>query len=92
MIKEYKFVKTLWQEFKIKNLGEFHDLYLTIDTLLLADIFENFRDVCMEIYNLDPCYYFTAPGLSWDAMLKHTKVNLEIIKDYDMIKATDLAW
>ncbi|UYV67414.1 hypothetical protein LAZ67_5000503 [Cordylochernes scorpioides] len=79
------FVKTLWKEFNIKNLGEFHDLYVKIDTLLLADIFENFRNICMKIYKLDPCYYFTAPGLSWDAMLKHTKVKLEIIKDYDMI-------
>jgi hypothetical protein len=62
----------------------FHKLYNKSDVLILADVFENFRDVCMEHYKLDPAWYFTSPGLSWDAALKLTKVKLELISDYDM--------
>jgi hypothetical protein len=80
---EYENCKNVWKEFEIKNLGEFSDLYLTIDCLLLSDIFYNFRLVCMKHYNLDPAYYYTTPGLSWDAMLKMTGVELELMTDYD---------
>ena len=54
----------LWDVFKIKNLGEYHDLYVEINTLLLADIFENFRNMCLDIYELDPVYFVSAPGLA----------------------------
>jgi hypothetical protein len=53
--------------------------------LILADVFENFRDLCLENYKLDSCWYFTSPGLAWDASLKVTKVELELLTDYDMI-------
>ena len=69
----------------IRNLGEYHDLYLKTDVLLLADVFEEFRNICLENYNLDPAWYYTSPGLSWDALLKHSKVNLELLTDPDML-------
>ena len=71
--------------FKIKNRGEYNDLYVQCDTLLLADVFENFRDKCIEIYELDPVYFVSAPGLAWQACLKKTEVKLELITDYDML-------
>ena len=71
--------------FRIKNLGEYHDLYVQSDTLLLADVFENFRDNCMEIYELDTAHFLPAPGLSWQACLKKKKVNLELLTDIDVI-------
>ena len=66
-------------------MRDYHDLYLKSDTLLLADIFENFRDVCMKNYKLDPAWYYTAPGLAWDAALKLAKVKLELLTDPDML-------
>ena len=68
----------------MKSMREYHDLYLKSDVLLLADVFKNFRDVCMSNYGLDPCWYYTSPGLSWDALLKTTNNYLENIKDPDM--------
>ena len=68
----------------MKNLGDYHDHYLKKDVLLLADIFERFIDPCLKLYKLDPCHYFSSPGLSWDAMLKMTGVELEKISDIDM--------
>ena len=82
---EYEHAKIIWKEFEIKNLGEYHDLYLKTDVLLLADVFEEFRNICMENYSLDPAWYYTSPGLSWDALLKHSKVNLELLTDPDML-------
>jgi hypothetical protein len=67
-------------------MREYHDLYLKSDVLLLTDVFESFRSVCMENYGLDPAWYFTAPGLSYDAMLKITKVKLELLHDVDMLQ------
>ena len=67
-------------------MGEYHDLYLKSDILLLADVFENFRKTCLEYYKLDPCHYFTSPELSWDAMLKMTKIKLELMTDIDMFQ------
>ena len=81
---EYNHAQTVWDTFELKTMGEYHDLYLQSDVLLLADVFENFRKTCLEYYRLDPCHYFTSPGLSWDAMLKMTEVNLELITDVDM--------
>lgn len=65
-------------------MGEYHDLYLYQDIFLLADIFEQFRSVCIENYALDPAHYYTVPGLAWDAALKYTKVKLETLHDIEM--------
>ena len=72
------------QLFQCNTLGDYHDIYIKTDVLILADVFENFRILCLETYKLDPAHYFTSPGLSWDAMLKYTKVNLQLIEDVDM--------
>ena len=64
-------------------MGDYHDHYLKKDVLLLADVFEKFIDMCLKFYGLDPCHYFSSPGLSWDAMLKMTGVKLEKISDID---------
>ena len=84
--KEYEHVKNVWNTFNLKNMGEYHDLYLKSDILLLVDVFENFRKTCLEYYKLDPCHYFTSPGLSWDAMLKMTDIKLELMTDIDMFQ------
>ena len=65
-------------------MGEYYDLYLKIDVLLLCDVFQRFIKTCFEYYSLDPSHYFSCPGLSWDAMLKMTGINLELISDIDM--------
>ena len=72
---DYQHALTVWETFKCKTIKDFHDLYLKSDVLLLADVFENFRKVCLKHYKLDPVHYFTAPGLTWDACLKKTKQN-----------------
>lgn len=76
----------VWKKFNCKTFLDYHNLYLTADVLLLADIWENFRSVCYKVYNLDCEYYYTAPGLSWDAMLKYTKVKLELLTDIAMFE------
>ena len=83
---EYDHAKKVWKTFKLKNMGEYHDLYLGSDVLLLTNVFENFRKTCMQYYKLDPCHYFTSPGLSWDAMLKMTNIKLELMVDIDMFQ------
>jgi len=75
----------VWRMFSIQTLGEYRDLYLKTDMLLLADIFENFRDRCVVSYGLDPAYYYTLPSFTWDAMLKHTRINFELLTDIDMV-------
>ena len=74
---DYLTCKKIWNEFNMKNMGDYHDHYLKKDVLLLADVFEKFIDTCLKFYGLDPCHYFSSPGLSWDAMLKMTGVKLE---------------
>ena len=77
---EYDHAKKVWKAFKIKTMGEYHDLYLG------SDVFESFRKTCLQYYRLDPCHYFTSPGLSWDAMLKMTNIKLELMTDVDMFQ------
>ena len=81
---EYTHAKEVWKTFDCKTLGDYHDLYVKTDVALLADVFENFRKLCLKQYGLDPAHYFTSPGLSWDALLKMTGVNLELLTDHDM--------
>ena len=78
-------VKNVTNTFKIKNLGKHHDLYVISDTALLADVSENFRDKCLNIYKLDPVNYSSAPGFSWQSCLKKTGIKLELIIDNDML-------
>ncbi|XP_065658700.1 uncharacterized protein LOC136083224 [Hydra vulgaris] len=82
---DYSHAQNVWNEFNCKTFKDYHDLYNVSDVLLLADVFENFRDVCMNCYKLDPAWYYTSPGLAWDAALKKTKIKLELLSDYDMI-------
>ena len=82
---DYEHAKNVWDVFEMKNLQDYHDLYNETDVLLLADVFENFRNICLNNYKLDPAHYFTAPGLAWDACLKMTGVNLELLSDIDML-------
>ena len=83
---EYIHAKEVWDTFYIKTMGDYHDLYLVSDMLLLTDVFENFRKTCMQYYKLDPCHYFTSLSLSWDAMLKMTNIKLELMTDIDMFQ------
>jgi len=82
---DYDHAQAVWNEFDCKTLRDYHDLYNVSDILLLTDVFENFRDVCMRNYKLDPAWYYTSPGLAWDAALKKTSVKLELLSDYDMV-------
>ena len=81
----YKHVLNVWKTFKMKTFKDFLSVYNTTDVLLLADVFEKFRDICLKNYGLDPAHYYTAPGLAWDAMLKMTKINLELLSDVDKL-------
>ena len=82
--KDYSHAINVWNTFKINAMDDYHDLYLKTDVLLLADVFEKFIDTCLEYYGLDPCHYFSTPGLSWDSMLKMTRIELELISDIEM--------
>ena len=82
-IEDYMVCERIWDKFKMKNMGDYHDHYLKKDVLFLTDVFEKFIDTCLKYYKLDPCHYFSAPGLSWNAMLKMTGIKLEKISDID---------
>ena len=78
---DYQHVQRVWKEFRIRNPGEYHDLYLRTDVILLANVFEAFRDTCLEHYSLDPAHYYISPGLAWKACLKRTGIRLELLTD-----------
>ena len=82
---DYRHGNNVFNKFKLNNLGEFHDLYVQSDTLLLADLFENFRDMCLKEYELDPAHFLSLSGLAWQACLKKTNVELELLTNYDML-------
>ena len=81
--KDYLMWEKIWDKFDMKNLSDYHDHYLMKDVLLLGDVLEKFIDMCLKFYGLDPCHFFSSPGLSWDVMLKMTVVKLEQISEID---------
>ena len=83
--KDYTHAQNVFEEFKLKNLGNYHDLYVQSDTLLLADVFEHFRNKCIELYKPDPAHFLSAPKSAWKAFLKKTEVELELLTDTDML-------
>ena len=83
---DYQQAHTVWKEFNIESMKDYHILYNLSDVLLLTDIFENFRSICMNHYELDPAWYFSAPGLAWDATLKITKIQLELLRT-DLVRS-----
>ena len=82
---DYRHGNNMFNRFKLKNLGEYHDLYVQSNTLLLADVFENLRNMCLKLYELDPAHFLSLPGLAWQACLKKTNIKLELLTDYDML-------
>ena len=82
---DYRHANNVFKKFGLKNLGEYHELYVQSDTLLLADVFENFRNMCIKAYELDPAHFLTAPGLAWQACLKKTGVELELFTNAIML-------
>ena len=84
-VEDYTHARKVWETFEMENLEDYHNLYNQVDVLRLADVFENFRDICIKNYKLDPAHYYTAPGLAWDAALKVTEVKLELLSDMDLL-------
>ena len=82
---DYRHANNVFKVFKLENLGDYHDLYVQSDTLLLGDVFNNFRDMCIKEYELDPAHFLTLPGLAWPTCLKKTNIELELLTDYDML-------
>ena len=82
---DYRHGNNVFKGFKLEDLGDYHDLYVQSDTLLLADVFENFRDMCIKEYELDLAHFLSLPGLAWQACLKKTNIELELLTDYDML-------
>ena len=81
----YRHANNVFKTFKLNNLGDYRDLYVQSDTLLLADVFENFRKACIKTYELDPVHFISLPGLAWKACLEKIGVELELLTDYDML-------
>ena len=82
---DYKHAQRVWEELGVRNIGGYHDLYLRTDVVLLANVFEAFRDTCLKNYSLDPVHFCMAPGFAWKACLKKTGVGLELLTDPDML-------
>ena len=82
---DYQHAKKVKEDFKKRNLGQYHDFYVQINTSLLAGVFENFRNKCIEIYELDPAHFLSVPGLACQACLKRSDVELELLTDIDML-------
>ena len=82
---DYRHANNVFKRFELENLGQYHDLYVQSDTLLLADVFENFRDMCIKEYELDPAHFLSLPGLTFQACLKKTNIELELLTDYDIL-------
>ena len=82
---DYRHANNVFKGFKLENLGDYHDLYVQSDTLLLADVFNNSRDICIKEYELGPGRFLSLPGLAWQACLKETNIELELLTDYDML-------
>ena len=80
-----EYAQEVWEKMKMKNMGDYHDCYLKQDVLGLADVMEAFRKVCRKEYNLDPPWFYTTQALAWDAVLKNSKVTLELLTDQDML-------
>ena len=83
--KDYDYAKNVWNMFNMKNLGNYYNLFVHSDMLLLSDVFEEYRKTCIKEYELDSCHFLSAPGLWWEACLKLAKVKLELLKDMDML-------
>ncbi|VVC38659.1 Ribonuclease H-like domain [Cinara cedri] len=81
----YKYAERVWEHFGFKTLGEYSDRYMKVDVMLLCDVFENFRNLSMDTYGVDLNYYYTAPGMAFDCALKITKVELELLPDYNEV-------
>ena len=81
----YEHAQRVWKEFGIRNLGDYHDLYLRTDVIPPVNVLEAFRDTCLEHYSLDPAHFYTSPGLAWKACLRKTRVRLEQLTDPDML-------
>ena len=82
---DYRHANNVFKRFELENLGQYHDLYVQSDTLLLADVFENFRDMCIKVYELHPAHFLSLPGLALQVCLKKTNIELELLTDYDML-------
>ena len=82
---DYRHAEKVFNKLNIRSLGEYHDLYIQSDTLLLADVLENLRNIGIKVYGLDPVYFLSAPGLAWQTSLKKTGKQLELITDVDML-------
>ena len=82
---DYEHAKLIWNKFDIKTLGDYSDLYMKTDIMLLTCVFETFRETCHKTYGLDPAHYYTIPGYTWDCMLKYTGCSLETIQDVDIL-------
>ena len=90
MLKDYLTCEKTWDQSEMKNMGDYHDHYLKKDVLLLVGVHEKFIDTCLKYYGLDPCHYFSSPGLSWDPMLKITDIKLEKTPDINKYLFIDL--
>ena len=82
---DYQHVQKVWKEFRCHNLGDYHDLYLRTDVVLLTNVYEAFRETCLEHYKLDPVHFYTSPGLAWKACIKRTGIRLKPLTDPDML-------